>query len=75
MHSFCTVICKSRNSVNASKIPVTVTIDGDDAQATGQVDVIRTDFGLGAGSSWLDAEGVALEVTIEFELYATRAAL
>lgn len=50
----------------------TLDIDGDTAHAIGHADLIRTDFGLGANSSWLDDEGVALEVRVEFEIYAMR---
>ena len=50
----------------------TLDIDGDDALAKGGVDLIRTDFGLGENAAWLDDEGVALEVRVEFEIQATK---
>ena len=54
-------------------LPFTLDIDGDAARAAGGVDLIRTDFGLGEESSWLDEEGVALEVRVDFEIVAARA--
>ena len=33
---------------------------------------MRTDFGLGENAAWLDDEGVALEVRVEFEIQATK---
>lgn len=54
-------------------LPFTLEIDGDSASAQGGVDVIRTDYGLGLDDSWLNAEGVALEVRVEFEIEAARA--
>ncbi len=50
----------------------TLDIDGDNANAAGGVDVIRTDYGLGMNSSWLEKENVALGVRIEFEIAAKR---
>ncbi len=50
----------------------TLDIDGEDATARGNADLIRTDFGLGAAPEWLDEEQVALEVRVEFEIVATR---
>ena len=52
----------------------TLAIDGEDALARGGVDLVRTDFGLGLADSWLNAEGVALEVRVDFEIAASRAA-
>lgn len=48
-------------------------INGDKAVATGGADLIRTDFGLGQSAAWLEEEGVALEVRVDFEIHATRA--
>lgn len=50
----------------------TLAIDGDRAHAQGSADLVRTDFGLGADSYWLDEEKVALDVRVEFEIFATR---
>ncbi|MEO1137210.1 MAG: cytochrome b/b6 domain-containing protein [Pseudomonadota bacterium] len=56
--------------------PVTLafdlSIDGEKAVATGGADLIRTEFGLGQNDAWLDEEGVALEVRVEFEIHATK---
>lgn len=58
------------------KRPVTLEFsldnDGHEAVAIGHVNLVRTDFGLGEASSWLDEEGVGLEVGVEFEIHATR---
>ena len=45
---------------------------GDTALAVGAVDLIRTDFELGAASAWLDEENVSLDVRVEFLINATR---
>ena len=50
----------------------TVDIEGEAARAEGGVDLIRTDFGLGVDDSWLNDEGVALEVRVDFEIEAGR---
>lgn len=50
----------------------TLEIDGDNAVAKGGADLIRTDFGLGADSSWLEEEEVQLGVRVEFKIHATR---
>ena len=54
------------------RLPFTLAIEGDKARAEGEVALIRTDFGLGADSGWLDEEGVALEVAVMFEVHADR---
>ncbi len=51
----------------------TLDIDGDRAHATGGVDLIRTDYGLGMSASWLESEKIALAVRVAFEIYAVRA--
>ncbi|VAW02923.1 hypothetical protein MNBD_ALPHA05-1801, partial [hydrothermal vent metagenome] len=51
----------------------TLDIDGDRAHAAGGVDLIRTDYGLGMGASWLESEKVALAVRVVFEINAVRA--
>lgn len=48
----------------------TLMIDGDEANAEGGVDLIRTNYGLGTDDSWLEEEEVALEVRVEFEIAA-----
>ncbi|MEX6634254.1 cytochrome b/b6 domain-containing protein [Hyphococcus lacteus] len=47
-------------------------IDGDDAIANGGVDLIRTNYGLGENTAWLDDEEIALNVRVNFEIHATR---
>ena len=56
----------------AVTVAFTLTLDGDKAAATGGADLIRTDFGLGLATSWLDEEQVALAVRVEFEIHAAR---
>jgi len=51
----------------------TLDIDGDQANAAGGVDLVRTDFGLGMNASWLEKEKVALSVRVAFEINAVRA--
>ena len=53
-------------------LPFTLQTDGDDAIAEGEVEIIRTDFGLGANDDWLDEEDVALEVSLKFVVSAQR---
>ncbi len=47
-------------------------IEENNAHVRGYADLIRTDFNLGENSSWLDDEGVALNVRVEFEINAVR---
>ena len=47
-------------------------IDADEAHATGHANLIRTNFNLGENASWLEQEGIALEVRVEFEIKAVR---
>lgn len=51
-------------------LPFALEIDGKTASAVGGVDLIRTDFDLGAASSWLDAEGVAVEARVNISILA-----
>lgn len=53
-------------------LPFSLNIDGDTARADGGVELIRTNFDLGAADSWLNAEGVALEVRVDTGIVATR---
>lgn len=50
----------------------TLDIDGDNAHAVGGADLLRSDFGLGKNASWLEEEGIAVEVRVDFEIFATR---
>lgn len=53
-------------------LPFSLEITGDTASAKGRVTLIRTDFDLGASSSWLTEEEVALAVGVDIEISATR---
>ncbi len=50
----------------------TLDIPDEKARAVGGVDLVRTDYDLGAAGAWLEEEGVAIEVRVEFEIAATR---
>ncbi len=56
--------------------PVTLQFELDieegNAHARGHAELIRTEFNLGENASWLDDEGVALNVRVEFEINAVR---
>lgn len=53
-------------------LPFTIEIENGKARAQGGTDLMRTDFDLGAASSWLDDEGVAIEAGVAFEISAMR---
>jgi polyisoprenoid-binding protein YceI len=50
-------------------MPVTIEVDGNTLHASGHLDIIRTDYGVGltTGAQW-----VALEVVVNFEVTAER---
>jgi cytochrome b561/polyisoprenoid-binding protein YceI len=52
-------------------LPFTLDIAGDQAHAKGQLEIIRTDYGVGQGE-WADGSMVGLQVTIVFEVTALR---
>lgn len=52
-------------------LPFTLTIAGDEAHAVGHAKLVRTDFGVGQGS-WASGDYVALDVTVDLDLVATR---
>lgn len=52
-------------------VPFTLDIDGNEAVAKGEVDVIRTDFGIGQGQ-FAAGDQVELSVKVRFEFTATR---
>lgn len=52
-------------------LPFTLTITGDQAHAIGHAKLVRTDFGVGQGA-WTSADYVALDVTVDLDLVATR---
>ena len=50
-----------------------LSIEGNEARASGSADLLRTNFDLGSADSWLNQEGVALEVRVDTEIVATHA--
>ena len=48
-----------------------LTIAGNEAQAVGKTQLVRTDFGVGQGS-WSNGDMVALDVDVDLDLVATR---
>ncbi|MGI3902058.1 MAG: YceI family protein [Janthinobacterium lividum] len=52
-------------------LPFTLTIAGDQAHAVGHAKLVRTDFGVGQGA-WTSGDYVALDVTVDLDLVATR---
>jgi cytochrome b561 len=53
-------------------LPFTVDIEEDVAEARGGVDLVRTNYDLGAAAAWKEEEGVALGVRVAFEITAKR---
>lgn len=47
--------------------------ENNSARASGGANLIRTDYGLGLSSSWLDDEEIGLSVRVEFDISAERA--
>jgi polyisoprenoid-binding protein YceI len=52
-------------------LPFTLDVSGPKAKASGKLDIIRTDYGVGQGV-WKSGETVALEVSVIVEVSATR---
>ena len=52
-------------------LPFTLAINGGTAKADGTVQLIRTDYGVGQGE-WATADTVGLEVSITFDLTASK---
>ena len=52
-------------------MPFTLDTAGDSAHATGQLEITRTDYGVGQGE-WTDGSMVGLKVTIHFDLTAKK---
>lgn len=52
-------------------LPFRLTLAGDAAHATGHLDLVRTDFGVGQGP-WASGQWVALEVGVDLDLVARR---
>ncbi len=65
-------VLKIKNIEQNITLAFTLDITGDKAMAVGGVDLVRTEFDLGAAASWLEEENLALEVRVEFEISATR---
>jgi cytochrome b561 len=60
-----------RGVQKAVVLPFTLEIPGDTAHAKGQLDIVRTDYGVGQGE-WTDGSTVALKVSIVFDLTAKK---
>ena len=52
-------------------MPVTIEITGDGLHAKGQLNLVRTDYGVGQGA-WASVQWVALDVMAAFEVIAVR---
>ena len=52
-------------------VPFSFVMEESRASASGKVELVRTEFDLGAASSWLEDEGVALGVEVQFDIQAT----
>lgn len=53
-------------------LPFLLNMNEGKASAVGGVDIIRTDFDLGAAASWLESEGVAVEARVNVSIIAER---
>lgn len=60
-----------RGTVKDVVLPFTLTIVGDAAHATGHAKLVRTEFGVGQGA-WTSGDNVALDVSVDLDLVATR---
>ena len=58
-----------RNVSKAIVMPTTIEVSGNILHATGHLDLLRTDYGVGEGTS---AQWVALDVTATFDVTAER---
>jgi len=58
-----------RNVSKAIVMPTTIEVSGNTLHATGHLDLLRTDYGVGAGTG---AQWVALEVVAAFDVTAER---
>lgn len=52
-------------------LPFSLTIDGDEAHATGELTMARTDYGVGQGQ-WAAGDVIDRDVTVHFDLIARR---
>jgi polyisoprenoid-binding protein YceI len=53
-------------------LPLTITLAGDTAHATGHVDLLRSTFGVGQGA-WASEDYVAFKVGVDIDLVARKA--
>jgi polyisoprenoid-binding protein YceI len=53
-------------------LPFTLDIDGDTGRAFGEIKLMRTDFNVGTGEEWGNGKWVGLDVTVTFDVTATR---
>jgi polyisoprenoid-binding protein YceI len=60
-----------RNVTKAVVLPMTIEVSGTTLHASGHLDVVRTDYGVGQGS-WTSAQWVALDVVASFDVTAER---
>jgi polyisoprenoid-binding protein YceI len=60
-----------RNVKKQVTMPVTIETTGDSLYAKGQLNLVRTDYGVGQGA-WSSAQWVALDVVAAFEVAAVR---
>jgi Uncharacterized conserved protein len=61
-----------RDVTKVTTLPFTLTIDGDEAHAKGELKIVRTDWGIGQGQ-WAAGDTVGRDVVIRFDLLARRA--
>ena len=59
-----------RNMGKAVILPFTLDIKGNQAQAKGKLELIRTDYGIGQGE-WKSGDMVALQVAVTVQIEAT----
>lgn len=52
-------------------LPFRLEIDGSNAHATGHLNLVRSDFGIGQGP-WATDQWVSFEVSVDFDIIATR---
>jgi polyisoprenoid-binding protein YceI len=52
-------------------VPMTIEVAGDTLHASGHLDLVRTDYGVGQGS-WRSGQWVGLQVTATFDVTAAR---
>lgn len=60
-----------RGIARDATLPFRLALAGDGARATGHLDLVRTDFGVGQGP-WASGQWVALEVGVDVDLVANR---